>query len=344
MIQLKNLALILLTFITSTGFSQIQSNCEVPQNLQTAYATDVANLTVKRLYQNDSPDTCFITIPQIHQDSIWEGLATIFNASSVPGRDSIFDIFCIHQENQNIKLRKDILVYTDSSSQWTEYWQNLEILTGDSELDNLLSYYGFSIESYTDISYSDSYDGRVKFITEQDINTIAFCDSLETFEGIHHASPNSSYLEGNDIDYNVIEGVKYFDFRLINCGFDWGTCYYYTWKYEVHQDCYVDFAGIIAETYELPDPQNCNITTHSDNNYSNSINIYPNPTKGEVSISINDKEIHNFSLEVSDIHGKIILKKEIQTNNLRLDLPNGLYFLKLTDKENVYTKKLIINK
>jgi len=344
MIKLKNLALILLIFISSTGFSQIQSSCEVPQNLQTAYATDVANLTVKRLYQNDSPDTCFITIPQIHQDSIWEGLATIFNASSVPGRDSIFDIFCIHQENQNIKLRKDILVYTNSSSQWTEYWQNLEILTEDPELNNLLSNYGFSIESYTDISYSDLYDGRVKFITEQDINTIAFCDSLETFEGIHHASPNSSYLEGNDIDYNVIDGVKYFDFRLINCGFDWGTCYYYTWKYEVHQDCYVDFAGIIAETYELPDPQNCNITTHSDNNYSNSINIYPNPTNGEITVSIGNKEIQDFSIMVTDIQGKTVINTKKQKNKLMLDLPNGIYLLKITNNEISYKNKLIINK
>lgn len=345
MVRLKHLALLLLFLVSLKGYTQVPSSCEIPQNLQNAYAHDVADLAVKRLDQINSPDTSQITIPQIHKDSIWDGLSAIYNASTLTGRDSVYEIFCIHQENQNMRLHKDILVYTDSTCQWTDNWQNLNSITGNSELDYLIDHYGFSIESYHALDY-DIYNARIKLITDQNINTFAFCDSLETFDGIHHANPNFSYIQGNYIDYNVIDGVKYIDFSLASCGFDWGTCYYYTWKYEVYQDCYVDFIGIDAETYSLPDPVNCNITTGSANNLSADelISVYPNPTAGVISIAINEAEAGINSLEVTSIQGSIILKKNTVPDNLELDLPNGLYFLKFSNEDNVYIKKLTINK
>lgn len=80
--------------------------------------------------------------------------------------------------------------------------------------------------------------------------------------------------------------------------------------------------------------------------YSNSnlINIYPNPTKGEISIENNNEQTQNYNIEIVDISGKTILKKDIQLNKLRLDLPNGLYFIKLSSEENIYMKRLIIEK
>jgi hypothetical protein len=82
------------------------------------------------------------------------------------------------------------------------------------------------------------------------------------------------------------------------------------------------------------------------NEYSNNdmIYVYPNPTQGEVSIVNNSEKITDYSLEIIDIGGETVLRKETHANNFRLDLPNGLYFIKLTDKENIYLKKLIIKK
>ncbi len=83
------------------------------------------------------------------------------------------------------------------------------------------------------------------------------------------------------------------------------------------------------------------VEEHSNNDL---INIYPNPSSGEISIVRDDKTTRSYQVEIIDISGKTVLEKENISNKLKLNLPNGLYFLKLTDKENIYIKKLIIDK
>jgi len=80
--------------------------------------------------------------------------------------------------------------------------------------------------------------------------------------------------------------------------------------------------------------------------YSNSdlIDIYPNPAKGEISIVNSSKTTNDYQAEIIDIAGKTVFKEEIKSSKLRLDLPNGLYLIKLSNKENIYIKKLIIKK
>ena len=80
--------------------------------------------------------------------------------------------------------------------------------------------------------------------------------------------------------------------------------------------------------------------------YRNSdlISIYPNPSSGEISIVNNNKPTNSYQVEVVDISGKTVLKEENISNKLRIDLPNGLYLMKLKDNDKIYMKKLIIEK
>lgn len=79
-------------------------------------------------------------------------------------------------------------------------------------------------------------------------------------------------------------------------------------------------------------------------NNSDFINIYPNPSDGEISILNQNKISNEYQIEIFDIGGKTVLKEESISNKLSLDLPNGLYLMKLSDNENTYLKKLIIEK
>jgi hypothetical protein len=72
------------------------------------------------------------------------------------------------------------------------------------------------------------------------------------------------------------------------------------------------------------------------------INIYPNPSNGEISIVNNINPTNYYQVEIFDSNGKTVLKDEIISNKLRLDLTNGLYMMKLKDNDKIYIKKLII--
>lgn len=80
-----------------------------------------------------------------------------------------------------------------------------------------------------------------------------------------------------------------------------------------------------------------------DNIFSN-LNIFPNPTNGEVGFSGEFESIKK--IEVYDYTGKTIMTiEENNINNINIShLPSGIYILKIIDKElNVYNKKLIKN-
>jgi len=81
-----------------------------------------------------------------------------------------------------------------------------------------------------------------------------------------------------------------------------------------------------------------------------SMEVYPNPSKGNFSIRIN-KTLENPKIQITDFRGSLV--KEIQTGVIKdseslsldlLGLPNGVYFLKLMDEGFVRMEKIIISK
>jgi hypothetical protein len=83
------------------------------------------------------------------------------------------------------------------------------------------------------------------------------------------------------------------------------------------------------------------IAAFSNNDF---IDIYPNPSSGELSIVNTMNPKVGYQVEILDVRGKTVLKDKIDSNKLRLDLPNGLYLMKLKSNEHITMKKLVIRK
>ena len=78
------------------------------------------------------------------------------------------------------------------------------------------------------------------------------------------------------------------------------------------------------------------------------INIYPNPTKNLLNVSIDDNSIGEIQLELTDISGKVIYTSGIinpqQQQSLRLDLqtyPTGIYVLKVFNNNNSFVYRVL---
>ncbi|NNC45362.1 MAG: T9SS type A sorting domain-containing protein [Winogradskyella sp.] len=85
-----------------------------------------------------------------------------------------------------------------------------------------------------------------------------------------------------------------------------------------------------------------------DNELSNALSIYPNPSSGTFTVSIS-KFISNSPIEVEvyDLRGRIIFNNKYEINTsfnqtIDLEAQSGLYLVKLTQDSLVATKKLII--
>jgi len=94
----------------------------------------------------------------------------------------------------------------------------------------------------------------------------------------------------------------------------------------------------------------------SEYSLENNISIYPNPTKGNLHINVSVQTATNYALNVSNILGQEIYKKEgnlipiligTQNNNIKVDLSNlnnGIYFLTIDIGDEKATRKIILDK
>lgn len=97
-----------------------------------------------------------------------------------------------------------------------------------------------------------------------------------------------------------------------------------------------------------------NIATGIDNNVSvvNSINVYPNPTRDEATLSVTLEKAAQAVVEIYDLQGKKVtdaMQKDlvIGENKIALnttDLKNGVYFVQLTVNGKTTSTKLIVKK
>ena len=333
----------LFILLLSISFLQAQtpSNCNTPPELYEHYNFDVKEIALQRIFNQNAPYTDSIDIPQIYQDSIWDGLAAIYNAFPIIERDSVFDIHCIHWDVP-YKLSRIIYIAIHEDCIWYENWQNSEINTGVPEFDTLLFIYGFTLDHFSENLQA------AKFTTEQDINTFAICDSIEYFQGVNYAHPEFEYGDGNQIIYQNNEEGIFYSFKIGYQGCPVGCQSHYTYHFQVFNDCSVDYLGYSQwqedEYPPLPDPKYCNITPTLEIAIQHYL-IYPNPAIDYLYIKNMQNINQNFCIEVFSITGEKIISIQTRSNQTEIDITNltsGIYFIRLrTNENNTRTFKFI---
>lgn len=275
---------LLIIFLSSPIYAQITSDCTVPVELAEAYDKDIKGLVVKRMQALNSPDQSLIEIPQIWQDSIIEGMAAIFNAPDLPERDSVFDLYCVHDQFSSPALL-GFIIGVDTNTPMADAWSAGELLTGNAILDTLLVKYNFELTNYFSF-------GAGVFYTDQYLNLFALADSIvSSVPGVSYGEPD--YLVGGagQIRYTTDEsGNRYYDFR-----YEWNDCFdgcdnFYTWKFVVSPQCEVEFLGTeeggVFGLENLPEPVNCLLTdVEQELDIRTQIEIFPNPVRNELFIT-----------------------------------------------------------
>ncbi|MBK9637558.1 MAG: T9SS type A sorting domain-containing protein [Bacteroidetes bacterium] len=344
----KCFILILFISIFNSSQAQIQSSCVSPPLLTTEYKRDIAQLASSRLFLLQSPDTIFVKIPQAYIDTISEGLAAIFNATSIPERDSVFNLYCVHNLNpfDGFGAYAGFLIKVDTNYSWTNAWQNLITITGDPLMDTLTTKYNLKISQF----YNWTIGNYAELSVDSSWNIFALMDSLEMVPGVITVEQNSYVGVAGKISYNTNGNSRYYDFY-----FEYADCFdgcdaYRKWMFKVNPDCSVEYLGIDNWCYwdqfgtpgqcPFPAPLNCNTFTPVKEIVGQDANILisPNPTNGKFQIEISGIDLVNPSnLEIYNMQGELIFKTSISSLKSYLDLGSpakGIYLVKISNKQN----------
>lgn len=85
------------------------------------------------------------------------------------------------------------------------------------------------------------------------------------------------------------------------------------------------------------------ITRSGDNYQNNKMVIYPNPNNGDFLINISEKISANATIEIFDIHSKLLLKKRVSGNSENISFNRkGIFILRLNNGNDIYIEKLIV--
>ena len=77
----------------------------------------------------------------------------------------------------------------------------------------------------------------------------------------------------------------------------------------------------------------------------NSFKMYPNPVDNELNFDFNNTVVEDFNVKIYDLNGRLILSKDINETDSTIDVNNvsqGVYLVKLTNRNSFVTKKLIV--
>lgn len=102
-----------------------------------------------------------------------------------------------------------------------------------------------------------------------------------------------------------------------------------------------------VESFTVPAPgPNCTLAVDQFHN-ENAIRVYPNPTKGQLNIAINNYS-GKLSIQVFDLNGRKVYNQEVNDFNAEsainlANLQSGMYLIKVNGENLNYTQKIILN-
>ncbi len=137
---------------------------------------------------------------------------------------------------------------------------------------------------------------------------------------IHFSSKNSSEFNTHILTYD--------DDRILVSGIVPDPSPFIFWEQVNYFTAMINLEDALSAENPVPEPSK--------------ITLYPNPAENKVNVIVSEDV---FELIIFDAVGKIMNKYKINQQAFELDISNyspGIYFINFTDKNNNYTKKLIV--
>lgn len=117
--------------------------------------------------------------------------------------------------------------------------------------------------------------------------------------------------------------------------------------------------GTHTVSYTYTDPTGCTYSASqnvrvdlclgvSENNWLNTVSVFPNPSNGSFNLQVYSRKDRSMDMLISNNIGQIVSQESFvvgageSTISIDTKLPAGIYFVKLTEGENILVKKIVV--
>lgn len=313
----------------------VASTCTAPDSILNLYQDDADRLALRQTFLVQSPDTSDIHISAALSDTFRNALIAVYNAHSIPARDTVVEIITSFIDTEVVKgihsapyspSLKHLYMQVNPQLPWFQQIQQQNFPTGNDTIDSLMSNYAlsFTAEHYGINAYF------IHIVADSNYNMMAIANFLKQLEDVSPSDLSSLDMAG---DYPLqIEGEITPNYVDLVYTYKWGDCpagciWSRSWEFKVYHDCSVEFVG--SNGTPLGFPPSDGIATPRG---SHSLIVYPNPFADYIVV----KNVSgNFSYEVYNTIGQKCASGN--TSNSRIadldKLAAGTYWLHIKNKD-----------
>jgi hypothetical protein len=243
----KLITLIILSAFGTIAYTQVvDSSCEAPQDIVNVYSDDADELAIRWSLAAATPWADSVHIDPVLRERILGSLLAVFNATSLPARDSVTVCYNIH--TWPVPAMNSVIVSVDSSEAWVQQVAIGEYPTDNDAFNALYDEYGLSYGEYYDWSFGHAF----VLNSPANLNLEALSILLEEIPGVFYADINGMFGDGNDIQVEMMDSDVILEYEMA-----WGDCFagcmmHHYWKFRVEEDCSVEFVTSWGDEVDTP--------------------------------------------------------------------------------------------
>lgn len=301
-----------------------QSSCLGSDSLLKAYKKDADRLTLRHTFDSALTWKDSVYINQTISAKFMKALVAVFNATTLPVRDTVISIYKIHAPQPELN---NFQVKAPSNLLWMGKLLANQLPTNDPFVDHLLNKYKIQPVNYYQ---SGNYDVAV-FKTDTNYNLTKLCAEWAALNMVIGSDPlpntNPTYNITGTLSANMVDLIYYYNYGSCEDGCDYSL----KWHFKVNlTNCVVDYSGWSGNQLSL---------SKNENNF---VSVYPNPTQDSWHFTLMSG--NNTQLALYNLTGQLVYTTSFTGTTYDFDaskLARGMYVVKLMNGNTSYQTRLI---
>ena len=218
-----------------SSFQSTVDDSQLPEPLRAAYREDAARLALRDLVSHGYGG---VEIPSDALQPYYDALVLVYNATGLPARDSVTDVYGIHSFPQ--PATRSLYMIVGGDQEWAQRLVRDSVPTGDAVVDQLLSDYALAFDHVHPLTAGEL---LIVLRSAVALNVAALAPKFSAAPGVRSSQPNGACCDGNDIRGSVAESRVLLDYSV-----GYGDCmagcisrrFYH---FAVHPDGSVEYLG-----------------------------------------------------------------------------------------------------